>query len=118
MPRTRFLSTLAAPLLLAVLLLAAAPLFAAGPTVELYVTSWCPYCTKAKAYFDGKGIAYSLYDIDKDAAANMRYKRYGGRGVPLVMINGTAIAGYSVAEFEKALAAPAPAAAHPKFATP
>lgn len=118
MPRTRFLSTLAAPLLLAVLLLAAAPLFAAGPTVELYVTSWCPYCTKAKAYFDGKGIAYSLYDIDKDAAANLRYKRYGGRGVPLVMINGTAIAGYSVAEFEKALSAPAPAAAHPKFATP
>ena len=48
----------------------------------------------------------------------MRYKRYGGRGVPLVMINGTAIAGYSVAEFEKALTAPTPAAAHPKFATP
>jgi len=122
MPRTRFLSTLAAPLILAVLLLAAAPLAAAGPTVELYVTSWCPYCAKAKAYFDGKGIAYTMYDIDKDSAANMRFKRYGGRGVPLVMINGTAIAGYSVAEFEKALAAPVPApsaaASHPKIATP
>ena len=120
MPRIVFpaLGRFAAACLVLAVLAAAAPARAAGPTVELYVTSWCPYCTKAKAYFDGKGIAYSLYDIDKDAAANMRYKRYGGRGVPLVMINGTAIAGYSVAEFEKALAASAPAAAHPKFATP
>lgn len=118
MPRTRFLAPLAAPLLLAVMLLAAWPAHAAKPVVELYVTSWCPYCTKAKAYFDGKGIAYSIYDIDKDAAANQRFKRYGGRGVPLVMINGTAIAGYSVAEYEKALAAPVPAPAHPKIVTP
>jgi glutaredoxin len=102
-------------------LTAAAPVRAAGPTVELYVTSWCPYCTKAKAFFDGKGIAYTLYDIDKDAAANLRFKRYGGRGVPLIMINGKAIAGYSVAEFEKALAepaAPAVAPSHPKIAVP
>ena len=122
MPRTRFLAALAAPLILAVLLLAAAPLHAAKPVVELYITSWCPYCAKAKAYFDAKGIAYSVYDIDKDAAAEMRFKRYGGRGVPLVMINGTAISGYDVAGFEKALAAPAPAptgaAAHSKIVAP
>ncbi|MFP5259122.1 MAG: glutaredoxin family protein, partial [Acidobacteriota bacterium] len=102
MPLTRFLAAVVAPLILAAMLLAAWPVQAAGPTVELYVTSWCPYCAKAKAYFDGKGIAYSVYDIDKDAAANQRFKRYGGSGVPLVMINGAAIAGYSVAEYEKA----------------
>jgi glutaredoxin len=115
------LGRLAATLLVLAVLTAAAPVRAAGPTVELYVTSWCPYCTKAKAFFDGKGIAYTLYDIDKDAAANLRFKRYGGRGVPLIMINGKAIAGYSVAEFEKALAepaAPAVAPSHPKIAVP
>ena len=118
MPCIRSLAARIVPLVLAALLLAAAPLAAAGPVVELYVTNWCPYCTKTKAYFDGKGIAYTMFDIDKDPAANMRFKRYGGRGVPLVMINGKAIAGYSVAEFEKALAAPVTAPAHPKIATP
>ena len=124
MPRIVFpaLGQFAAACLVLAVLAAAAPARAAGPTVELYVTSWCPYCTKAKAYFDGKGIAYTVYDIDKDATANMRFKRYGGRGVPLVMINGRAVSGYSVAEFEKALAAPplapAPAPAHPKIAVP
>ncbi|MHC1788801.1 glutaredoxin family protein [Solidesulfovibrio sp.] len=118
MPCIRSLAVRTFPLALIALLLAAAPLAAAGPVVELYVTNWCPYCTKAKAYFDGKGIAYTMYDIDKDPAANLRFKRYGGRGVPLVMINGTAVAGYSVAEFEKALAAPQPAPSHPRIATP
>jgi glutaredoxin-like YruB-family protein len=118
MPCTRSLAARIVPLALVALLLTAAPLAAAGPVVELYVTNWCPYCTKTKAYFDGKGIAYTLFDIDKDPAANMRFKRYGGRGVPLVMINGKAIAGYSVAEFEKALAAPVTAPSHPKIATP
>ncbi|KHK01212.1 glutaredoxin family protein [Desulfovibrio sp. TomC] len=119
MPRTRSLTTRTLPLALAIaLLLAVAQFAAAGPVVELYVTSWCPYCTKTKAYFDGKGIPYTVYDIDKDPAANMRFKRYGGRGVPLVMIDGAAIAGYSVAEFEKALAAPKTAQSHPKIATP
>ena len=124
MPRTVFpaFGRFAAACLVLAVLAAAAPARAAGPTVELYVTSWCPYCTKAKAFFDGKGIAYTVYDIDKDATANMRFKRYGGRGVPLVMINGRAVSGYSVAEFEKALAAPplapAPAPSHPKIAVP
>ena len=113
---------LAAAFLVLAVLVAAAPARAAGPTVELYVTNGCPYCTKSKSYFDGKGIPYTVYDIEKDYAAQMRFKRYGGRGVPLVMINGRAIAGYSVAEFEKALAAPplapAPAPAHAKVVTP
>lgn len=103
--------------LVTALLLAAAPLHAAGPTVELFVTSWCPYCVKAKAYFDSKGIAYTAYDIEKDPAAAKRYQKYGQRGVPLVVIGATAIPGYSVAEYEKALAAAQTAPAHPKIVT-
>lgn len=118
MPVRNVLSALA---LAAVLLLAAAPLRAAGPTVEIFVTSWCPYCVKAKAYFDGKGIAYTAYDVEKDMAAAKRFQSYGQRGVPLVVINGTAIPGYSVAEYEKALSdartAPAHAPAKPKVVT-
>ncbi|EHJ47253.1 glutaredoxin [Solidesulfovibrio carbinoliphilus subsp. oakridgensis] len=103
--------------LAAALVLAAAPLRAAGPTVELFVTSWCPYCSKAKAYFQAKGIAYTAYDIEKDPAAAKRFQQYGQRGVPLVVIGTTAIPGYSVAEYDKALAAAQTAPAHSKTVT-
>ena len=90
---------------------------AAGPTVELFVTSWCPYCAKAKDYFKAKGIAFTVHDIEKDQAAARRFQQYGKQGVPLVLINGTVIAGYSIAEYEKALAGSQTATAHMKTAT-
>lgn len=84
----------------------------AGPQVELFVTSWCPYCAKAEAYFAAKGIRYAAYDIEQNAAAAKRFQHYGQRGVPLVVINGTPIAGYSIAAYEKALEAPQTAPSH------
>ncbi len=112
MSRTRLLPALCLAAALAVLASAPLQARAAGPAVEIYVTSWCPYCVKAKAYFDAKGIAYAAYDIERDAAAAQRFQRYGQRGVPLVVIGGKAIAGYSVAEYEKALDAARTAPAH------
>ena len=93
----------AAPLLLAVMLLAAWPVHAAKPVVELYVTSWCPYCKKAAAYFQAKGIAVKEYDIEKDGAAAMRFRRFGVRGVPVVVIGDKIVAGYSVEDYDRAL---------------
>jgi len=117
MPRKNMLPLVALALVLSVLLLGSQPARAAGPTVELFVTSWCPYCVKAKAFFDAKGIAYTAHDIEKDQAAAERFEKYGQTGVPLVVINGTPIAGYSVAEFEKALGAVKAAPAHAKTTT-
>ena len=34
--------------------------------VELYLTSWCPYCKQAIDYFRSKGVAVKVYDIEKD----------------------------------------------------
>ncbi len=64
-------------------------------TVELYVTAWCGYCKKARAYLDKKGVPYVAYDIEKDAAANQRHKELGGRGVPLIIIGSNKISGFS-----------------------
>ncbi|MBU5636271.1 DUF4124 domain-containing protein [Geomonas sp. Red69] len=64
-------------------------------TVELYVTSWCGYCKKARAYLDSKGVPYVAYDIEKDAAADRRHKELGGRGVPLIIIGSNKISGFS-----------------------
>lgn len=102
-------------LLLSFALLFAAQALAAGPKVEIFMTSWCPYCAKAKAFFDAKGVAYTASDIEKDPAARMRFQKYGQRGVPLVVIGDIAIPGYSVAEYEKALAAAKTAPSQPKM---
>jgi len=72
--------------------------------VELYVTSWCPYCKKARQFFDSKGIAYRAYDIEKDATAAARKRELDSQnGVPFAIINGTAIHGYSPKSYESAL---------------
>ncbi len=72
--------------------------------VELYVTSWCPYCKKAEAYLDQQGIEYSMYDIEKDAEAAKRKDQLTGRsGVPFAMINGAKITGWSKQAYAAAL---------------
>ncbi len=72
--------------------------------VELYVTSWCPYCKKAEAYLDQQGVEYRKYDIEKDAEAAKRKSQLDARkGVPFAMINGVAVHGWSEALYAKAL---------------
>lgn len=74
------------------------------PAVELYVTSWCPYCTKAKAFFDQRGIDYQVYDIERDAnAARRKQQLDAGRGVPFAIINGIKISGWSSQAYQAAL---------------
>lgn len=69
--------------------------------VELYATAWCGYCRKARQYFAREGIAYTEYDIEKDAAANARHKAMGGRGVPVILVDGRKMNGFSEAGFAR-----------------
>jgi len=72
--------------------------------VELYVTSWCPYCKKAVQYFQDRGIAFTVYDIEKDPAAAQRKQSLDGRGgVPFAVINGTGVHGYAPEQYGQAL---------------
>jgi len=74
------------------------------PSVELYTTDWCPYCIKAKAFFDRRKIPYKLYDVEKSREAAFRKKTLApGAGVPVVVIDGTVIRGYSEKAFRIAL---------------
>jgi glutaredoxin-like YruB-family protein len=75
-----------------------------APSVELYVTSWCTYCHKAKAFFHSRGIEFTEYDIERDEAAAQRMLSFTkSRAVPLAIINGQLIQGYSIAAYERAL---------------
>ena len=102
--------------LLVLILALAFPLAAvgAGPTgsapspthhrVEVYGTSWCPYCRKAREYFHSRGIPFADYDVEKDPAAARRKSRLDSRpGVPLVVIDGKVIYGYDPSRYAAAL---------------
>lgn len=72
---------------------------------EMYSTSWCGYCRKAREYFQARGIRLIEYDIEADPAAAERKRQIDTRpGVPLVVINGQLIHGYAPAQYEQALA--------------
>lgn len=80
--------------------------YAPNQQVELFITSWCPYCKKAKAYLSSKNIAFKEYDIELDSAAAVRKKALDPKfsGIPLAVINGVLIQGFDEASYEAALA--------------
>jgi glutaredoxin len=72
--------------------------------VELYVTSWCPYCKQAINYFRSKGVTPRIYDIEKDSKAAVRKKKLDGRsGVPFAVVNGQKIHGFAPDRYAAAL---------------
>ncbi|MGZ4994299.1 MAG: glutaredoxin domain-containing protein [Methylobacter sp.] len=78
---------------------------AVAPKVDLYITSWCPYCKKAIAFMLKNNITFHEYDIERDldAAARKESLDPDYSGVPLAVINGTIIRGFSEAKYQKAL---------------
>lgn len=74
------------------------------PDVVIYATSWCPSCAQARAYFARAGIAYVEHDVQKSASAEARFKRLGGRGVPLIVVGREKLNGFSEQGFEHLLA--------------
>ena len=63
--------------------------------VEMYATMWCPYCARARALLQKKGVGFD--EIDLDEQPNRRgemLRRAGGRtSVPQIFINGEHIGG-------------------------
>ena len=63
--------------------------------VILYSTSWCGYCTKARELLEENHIAYYEYDIENSTEGAEQHKKLGGRGIPVLLVNGTVVKGYS-----------------------
>ncbi|MES2869380.1 MAG: glutaredoxin family protein [Pseudomonadota bacterium] len=59
--------------------------------VVLYATDWCGYCKATRRFLDQKGIPFKEFDIENDAAARQAYEALGGRGIPILDVNGTLI---------------------------
>jgi len=67
----------------------------AAKQVEIYTWRTCPFCIRAKALLDGKGVEYTEYAIDGDEAARsqMAEKTGGKRSVPQIFIEGEHVGG-------------------------
>lgn len=63
--------------------------------VEIYTWSACPFCIRAKALLDKKGVEYTEYVIDGDEAARdeMAQKANGKRSVPQIFVGDRHIGG-------------------------
>ncbi|MCH2191448.1 MAG: glutaredoxin family protein [Gammaproteobacteria bacterium] len=63
--------------------------------VILYATTWCGYCKKVRQLMKKNRIPFTEYDIEKSPEGYAEFKELGGRGVPLMVIDGEVIRGYN-----------------------
>ncbi|MBD2098447.1 glutaredoxin 3 [Trichocoleus sp. FACHB-591] len=63
--------------------------------VEIYTWQTCPFCIRAKALLDKKGVEYTEYSIDGDEAARaeMSQRANGKRSLPQIFINDQHVGG-------------------------
>jgi len=66
----------------------------AAPQIEMYTTSWCPYCTRARHLLERKGASFEEISIEEhpERRAEM-IQRSGRRTVPQIFIDGQSIGG-------------------------
>lgn len=66
-----------------------------SPTVEIYTWQFCPFCIRAKALLDKKGVEYTEYAIDGDEVARekMAERANGKRSLPQIFISDRHIGG-------------------------
>jgi glutaredoxin 3 len=64
--------------------------------VQMYTTTWCGYCVRAKALLESRGIEYD--EINLDDEPHFRQKLLdltGGWTVPQILIDDKPIGGYT-----------------------
>lgn len=65
-------------------------------SVQIYRTTYCPYCDMAERLFASLGVDVEKIDVTHDADERARLvKVTGQRTVPQIFINGESIGGFS-----------------------
>lgn len=74
------------------------------PQVEIFVTSWCPYCRNLERFLISREIRFTKFDVEAEGYARQEYLKLGGGGVPITRINKrTLIRGFDPIVLESAL---------------
>ncbi|MCP5149856.1 MAG: glutaredoxin family protein [Chromatiales bacterium] len=75
--------------------------FGNDASVVLYSTTWCVHCKRAREYFAEKGIPFEEYDVETTDKGRRDYARLRARGVPVILVGGQRLNGFSAAAFER-----------------
>ncbi len=64
--------------------------------ILIYSTGWCPYCDRARALLDRKGVAFREVKVDEDPAQReaMLARSGGRRTVPQIFIGERHVGGF------------------------
>ncbi|MEI8296399.1 MAG: glutaredoxin 3 [Pseudomonadota bacterium] len=54
--------------------------------ITLYATAWCPYCARARALLEHKGVSWTEIDTDDAPRRAEMIERTGRRTVPQIFI--------------------------------
>lgn len=66
-----------------------------SPKIEIYTKWGCPYCVRAKALLDRKGVAYAEHDVTMGGAlrAEMVSRVPGATTVPQILVDDRPLGG-------------------------
>jgi len=70
---------------------------AAANQIKVYSTTWCPYCDRAKALLDAKGVSYESINIETEYPQDPwgELERVTtGKSVPQIFIGDTHVGGF------------------------
>ena len=72
--------------------------------VEVYTTTYCPYCRAAEALLDKKKVDYKKIDVTHDPELKRRLmEQFSWRTVPIIIIDDKVIGGFDeLAALERA----------------
>ena len=63
--------------------------------VQIYTSSYCPYCIRAKQLLDSKGVEYDEVNLDKNPEKKLEtMQMFNWRTVPIILIGDELIGGY------------------------
>jgi glutaredoxin 3 len=66
----------------------------AEPRIVVYLTDWCPFCTRAIGLFERKGAKFEAINVEERPEARVEMMaRSGRRTVPQIFIGDTHVGG-------------------------
>ena len=64
------------------------------PAITMYATGWCPYCARARALLERKGVSWTEIDVEAEPERRAEMiERSGRRTVPQIFIDDRPIGG-------------------------